>query len=149
MSLTHTPTHKVLKSSDRIARDTERFLSAGGEINEIPRGQSGHNLEIRTEKSSAHGTRRYYADPKMKINSDAAKAASIRKTAAKKENARLRKSQSNVGRPKKPRDERFQRAKNLLSEGKSQREVCRILDLSRGTLRNWLDTDEEVQNGQT
>jgi hypothetical protein len=122
----------------KIEADIRAFKRAGGEIQQIPTGKSAYNLQVRQSKEEGRGTRVTWEDKNLHMSSQQAKNASVRSMEQKK-------ARGGPGRPREPRDERFQRAKNLMDEGKSMRETCRILGIARGTLRHWLDTDEDVK----
>jgi hypothetical protein len=121
----------------KIEADIEAFRRAGGKIQQIPTGKSAYNLQAKQVKDGS-GTRVTWEDKNLHMSSQQAKNASVRSMEQKK-------ARGGPGRPREPRDERFQRAKNLMAEGKSMRETCRILGIARGTLRHWLDTDEDMR----
>lgn len=127
MSIYHTPTTRCTEASRRIRQQIEEYLSAGGRINEIPIGQSAHNDE------NSH-----WVSPESK-------AASIRrrKIKAEEKRARKRKAPSAQGvalteKSRAKRDSLMPRIRRLRAEGRSEREIASIVDVSHGTIRNWL-----------
>lgn len=89
MSIYHTPPQRCLTESARISRDLDEFLSAGGEIEQIPIGQSAHNLEVKALEG--RGTRVAWQDDSNHWTSDIAKAASVRKREIKESEKKARK----------------------------------------------------------
>lgn len=113
------------EAHDKIDAEIREYQRQGGKIHKIPTGKSG--IEV------------------IPLNSDAGKKLSVERNKDRADrNEVKKKAKAGPGRPKQPRDERFQKAKNLMGEGKSMRESCRILGIARGTLRHWLDMDDEV-----
>lgn len=142
MSITHTATQKITGARERINQQVEEFLAAGGSITEIPRGQSAHNLEIRTVENKGHGTRRHYVDPKLQLSSAEGKAASIRQRKTQKENERLRKAKERGdemrAQGKARRAQHMPKIRQMLDEGKSRREIAKVIGVAHGTVNYWL-----------
>lgn len=151
MSLTHTTTSRCTKTSERISREVAEFLDAGGEINEIPRGQSGHNLELKTEKGN-HGHRVVWADPKMLMTSKEGRAASIRYREAEKINKAAKGGKlAGVTRHSKAQaemDKNMPKILELKSKGLSNREIGKAIKKSHGTVGAWLRIHRDKTNAK-
>lgn len=84
MGMYFTTTRKTQNAADEIASKTEEFLAAGGEIKQIPTGQSAYNLELRAVESRGRGTRRAWKDGSLSLKSEQGKRLSVAKIEAKK-----------------------------------------------------------------
>lgn len=83
MSIYFTTPSRLTDASTRISEDIERYLSAGGEIQQIPTGHGAYNLQLREVESRGRSTAKAWVDDRLSMRSQAAKGLSVRKRIAK------------------------------------------------------------------
>ncbi|MFD1216392.1 hypothetical protein [Microbulbifer celer] len=146
MSITHTATQKTLNARELINEQIAAYLERGGSITEIPRGQSVHNLQIRPVEDKNRGTRRCYADPKMNLQSAEGKASSIRQRQAReKSREALRKNAEALNEAARARRQKqMPKVRQMLAEGKSRREIGKVIGVAHGTINYWLKLERST-----
>lgn len=128
----------------QINADVIEFLRNGGEIQEIPIGKSAQNLEVRAAEGA--GTRLAWADENQHMKSKAGKLKTIKKVKEKKYRKAQASAQAvaNKARARERRARLMPRVLELKSQGKSHREIAAIIDVTHGTINNWVR--EEMSN---
>lgn len=131
MGLYYTATNRVQSASERIAAQTAKFLRNGGRIKKIPKGQGAYSLKIREVKKRGRGTRIAWDDERLSLSSAQSRAASIKSMQERKAEQEVKRE---AGRPKALSDADVEKARSLLADGQSLREVAAEMGVSHGTI---------------
>lgn len=138
MSIYHSTPQRCTNASDKISADIERYLSAGGEIEQVPTGQSAYSLQVREVKSRGKGTRRAWVDERLSMRSEMAKGLSVRTREAREVERAAAKKLADRRRKQNGRAAHMPRVRGLLEQGKTRREIAETIGVSHGTINNWI-----------